>query len=383
MPLRIRSLSDLAAISAGSHVLCLYSGGLDGTYLLSSLGELRGVRVTALTVSLGSGESLGRIRRATDFFGMESIIVDRTVEFAERYVASAIHSQAVYLGAHPISASLSRPLIAQTACEVAAALGYGVILHTSNRSQNSLRRFNSSLASLGFAGLFGSPFELSGLSREAKIEALRRLGLEQGEDRSYSTDVNLWCREIEYGPLDDPESIDLASAPFVWTSSGAHADSISVVLRFTGGRPTHLDGRPIHLVPLIRFLNEAVGSRGLGRYVGLEEIQDGFKVQELREMPAAHILLDAYRRLESACVPAEVIRVKMNMEQLWVREAVEGRWFGPLRVAAQAFNSSVANAVSGDVTYVLGPGEMSLRALRADKPLYVRDRIAFEEQMPR
>jgi len=41
--------------------------------------------------------------------------------------------------------------------------------------------------------------------------------------------------------------------------------------------------------------------------------------------------MDAYRQIETAVLDAELLREKVSMELLWTREAVEGRWFAPLR----------------------------------------------------
>ena len=83
--------------------------------------------------------------------------VDGKDEFTRDYVAQPLAAQATYLGTYPVSASLSRPFMAKIACNIAKDHGCDAILHTATRSQNSMRRFNGSLADLGFQGPFGSP----------------------------------------------------------------------------------------------------------------------------------------------------------------------------------------------------------------------------------
>jgi argininosuccinate synthase len=68
----------------------------------------------------------------------------------------------------------------------------------------------------------------------------------------------------------------------------------------------------------------------------------------------------------------------MHQEQIWVREAVEGRWYQPLRAAAQAFILTVAERVSGTVTYDLSINKLQIRSLKADQPIYLRDRTEYE-----
>jgi argininosuccinate synthase len=101
-------------------------------------------------------------------------------------------------------------------------------------------------------------------------------------------------------------------------------------------------------------------------------------VLEVREMPAAWLLLGSFRHLESACVDAETIREKLHIEQLWVREAIEGRWFGGLRRALQCFVDSCAARVSGSVTWRLANGRATTRSIVAAHPLYVTNRESWE-----
>ena len=49
---------------------------------------------------------------------------------------------------------------------------------------------------------------------------------------------------------------------------------------------------------------------GVGRFCGLEHLEQGEKVLEVREAPAAHLLMDAFRHLETATLDAELLREK-------------------------------------------------------------------------
>lgn len=135
------------------------------------------------------------------------------------------------------------------------------------------------------------------------------------------------------------------------------------------------------LVPLIDYLNRTVGGYSIGRYSGLEHLEGGEKVLEVREAPAATILMDAYRQLETAVLDAELLREKTTLEQLWTHEAVEGRWFGPLRQCADAFIRMSSGKVSGTVRYILRQGAMDVCSIKANRPLYLKDRDAWEKAL--
>ena len=70
---------------------------------------------------------------------------------------------------------------------------------------------------------------------------------------------------------------------------------------------------------------------------------------------------------------SDVLRMKLGVEQIWVREAAEGRWFRALvREGAQAFISSVSSRVAGTVTYRLAPYRMDPVSVVGEDGLYVR-----------
>ena len=115
---------------------------------------------------------------------------------------------------------------------------------------------------------------------------------------------------------------------------------------------------------LIAAANDKVGSFKIGRYARLEQDE---KVREV-EASAAHILMYAYRHLETAVLDDEPPRQKTSMEQLWVREAIGGRWFDELRIAADAMRTSVR--INGTAEYRLREVSADISAIRAGEPFH-------------
>lgn len=383
MPTRIiRSFANLDAMQGRTnHVLTLFSGGLDSSYVLKELAQ-RALRVTALSVDVGEGCQLQDLQEIAEFFGASLKVVDAKEMFAREAVAPAIRAQARYLGIYPVSSSLSRPILAKIAVKVARELGCDAIVHTANQSQNSLRRLNGAIGQLGFDGCYGTPYERSVLTRDEKIEALRLLGLTRFQARGISGDANLWCREFESGSLDNPEGFWVPPSLFEWTRArDCDVPNRELQIAFHQGFPSAVNGQKMELVPLIAHLNDLVGAFQIGRYSGLEHLVGGEKVLEVREAPAATALMDAYRQLETAVLDAELLREKVSLELLWTREAVEGRWFGPLRLSADAFIGQTSEKVTGTVTYQLRPGAMDICAIKALQPLYLTDRDSWEKSL--
>lgn len=381
---RIRGFADLDAMNGRvRHVLTLFSGGLDSSYVLKELSK-RKLRVTALSVDVGDGTEVDDLQQIADFFGVDLAIVDAREMFAREAVAPAICAQAKYLGLYPVSSSLSRPILAKVAVRTARELGCDAIVHTANQSQNSLRRLNGAIEQLGYPGWYGTPYERSILTRDEKIDALRQLGLTRFQARGISGDANLWCREFESGSIDNPEGFWLPPTLFEWTRPPATSpEPREIQIEFLCGMPVSVDRQALDLVPLIAHLNRVVGAYAIGRFSGLEHLEGGQKVLEVREAPAATILMDAYRHIETAVLDAELLREKAALEQLWTREAVEGRWFGPLRNCADAFIRMASEKVTGTIRYGLRQGAMDVCAIKAPRPLYLIDRDAWEKALVR
>jgi argininosuccinate synthase len=356
----------------------LFSGGLDSTYLLHRLKQDGANVIHAVSVDLGGDEDWSRISAAAESMGVHWHLIDASAEFAESFLRPAIAAQAVYLDLHPISSSLSRPLIARCVLDVAREVNAAAVLHTANRSQNSLRRLNESFSLLGYEGTFGSPYDLTPIDREQKISELTLAGFDEMRSRVVSGDCNLWCREFESGLIDDPEEHEVPAELYRWTRTDTVPAPRTLEIGFKSGVPVSVDGIEMPLTDIFPRLNRAVGGYGIGRYSGLEHLADDAKVLEIREMPAASVLLRTYRHIESAVATAEEIREKQHIEQLWTREAVEGRWYGTLRQACQSFIDVVASRVTGHVRWKLSSGGAETVSIVAENPLYVRNREDWE-----
>ncbi len=375
----IKSFRDLEQqLENNERPLTMFSGGLDSMYLLYQLSLKKDVRPIALCIGLGEKENIEYLKEMANQLSVEFVFLDKVKEFANECVIPSIAAQSYYLNTYPISSSLSRPFLAKIAMDYAKKNNADIILHTANPSQNTLRRFNGALSQLKYDGAYGSVLEKNWISREKKIEDLKKIGITHYANRQHSIDANLWCREFESSDLDNPEKFKWPEELFLWTKRDKIIDintNVEVTLTFKNGIPTQINGEDLDFVTLTKKLNFLIGSNQIGRYVGLEENGRGEKVQEIREMPAAYILLDAYKRLETATIEAECIIEKTHLEQLWVREAVEGRWFSLLRQSVQKFIDNISKHVTGIITYNVSYKDLKFVSLSAEDPRYIKIRV--------
>ena len=376
---KIRSFSDIEQLcQRNDTIVTLCGGGLDSAYLLAQLSRLD-ANLVALSVDVGDDFDIQNFSSIADEFRVDINRLDCRKEFVEEFVYPSILAGGRYLGQHPISASLTRPLIARVGVEFARSIGAKFLLHTANQSQNSLRRLNGAISDLGFEGYFGSPYEFDALTRDFKrLELQEAFGISGFANRLTSTDTNLWCREFESGALDDPEGFEIDQNLYLW-SVVTETTSRTIELSFDRGRVVSVDAEPVtDLIELISDLNAKVGRYGIGRFSSLEHLDNGEKVLEVREASAATLILEAFAQLASATVEVETLRWMRTLGEALIMEAVEGRWFRGLRKALQSFLEESSHRVSGDVRFTLRNGGFELAGLKAVAPLYIRDREQWE-----
>ena len=120
---KVRSFSDIEELCHDNDtIVTLCGGGLDSAYLLAQLAKLD-VHVVALSVDLGDDFDIEHFSRIADKFDVDVTRLDYRKEFVEEFVYPSILAGGRYLGQHPISASLSRPLIARVGVEFARSVG--------------------------------------------------------------------------------------------------------------------------------------------------------------------------------------------------------------------------------------------------------------------
>jgi argininosuccinate synthase len=357
----------------------MFSGGLDSTYLLLRLQQLSFTNIHAVAVNVGSPIDEAELSKYAAHFGATFKCLDGRELFVKQGVMPAIRAHATYMGMYPISSSLSRPVIARLVTDYANELGANLLLHTANLSQNSLPRLNNSIQRCGFSGEYGSPYVLSAVSREKKGEELAAAGLTIMSDRKLSGDENLWCREFEDGPVDDPEDFSIPETAFEWTRC-CNETASKLTLKFENGNLISVNCNKLPLIDAISLLNKEVGKFGHGRFVGLEPLSSDDKVLEVREAPAAAIIMDALRHLEIATLDSNTLELKQCLEQKWVREAVSGNWGSKTHTMCEAAIVSALNGVCGRVTYNIDHRRFLPCSIVAQDARYVRNRDEWEHK---
>lgn len=384
----IESFAQVEAITdRNAPVVTMFSGGADSSYLLLRLKQLGFSDVHAVTVNVGAPmepDELAKQKEVAAHFGAQFVELDGRQAFVNMAVRIAIHAQARYFGKFPISSSLSRPVIAKLITDYAEEKGAKVLLHTANRSQNSLPRLNNGIRLAKYTGQYGSPYALSVIPREDKVSALADAGLKFMSDRTLSGDKNLWCNEFESGPLDDPQDFIVPPEAYIWTQCDYTSDKAEVTLRFQNGNLVSVNGEEMSLIKAIEKLNTDVGKFGIGRHTGLEHILPGdpdeAAVLEVREAPAATIIFEALDHLASGTLCGnDLAELKIN-QQTWALEAAAGRWGSKPHKTSEREIAAAMKKVGGEVTFILSYKELQACKIIPSASRCVRDRDEWELQ---
>ncbi|HEX3671111.1 MAG TPA: argininosuccinate synthase [Candidatus Cybelea sp.] len=367
-----------------SRIVLAYSGGLDTSVLLKKL-VLEGHEVVAMTVDLGESDAIAgegakvaleaARAKAIALGAYDAVLLDARARFIDEYAFAALRANALYEGVYPLSAALSRPLIAELLVETARRYGADAVAHGCTGKGNDQVRIELAVRALDPDIVCRAPLRESPLSRPDAIAFARAHGVPVSHtaERPYSIDANLWGRSIEAGVLEDPWCAPPEDA-FAWTSApeSAPAQYEEIVVTFVAGLPSVDE---LSSAPLVARLNALGGRHGVGRIDLVEDRVVGFKSREVYECPASVTLIAANRALERLVLTRDELRFKALVDQRYAELIYDGLWMQPLRAALDGFIATFAARMSGEVRLRLHRGSCAVTGARSPHSLY-RQRFA-------
>lgn len=361
---------------AKEKVVLAYSGGLDTSVCLKWLQVEKGFDVIAVCGNVGQDESdLAAIKqKALDMGAIASFAVDMREEYANEFLTLALAANGLYENSYPLLSALSRPLLSKHMVEVAHALGAHYIAHGCTGKGNDQVRFETSIKALDPTLEIVAPVREWDLHcREEEIEWAKAHGVPVAATKKspYSIDDNLWGRAIECGVLEDPWAEPPAD---IWTLTADAADAPDhaeyVEIGFEQGVPCSLNGEDMPFVDIVKALNVKAGAHGIGRLDMVENRLVGVKSRECYEVPAAKVLIDAHKALETLCLDGATQHYKLGVEQQWATAVYQGMWFSPLKMALDSFCAATQQYVTGTVKMKLYKGSCTVTGRKSPYSLY-------------
>jgi argininosuccinate synthase len=273
-------------------------------------------------------------------------------------------------------------LIAQLMVRVAKEQGAVAVAHGCTGKGNDQVRFDVTFQTLAPHLKIIAPVREWKWTRTQELEFAVKHSIEVEATRNsiYSTDQNLWGRSIEAGVLEDPW-IEPPADAFQWTVDPRLApdEPEEVEIGFDRGKPVSLNGRDTDGVALIEELNRSAGRHGVGRIDHVENRLVGIKSREIYEAPAAVVLHEAHRELESLTLSKDALRFKTLVSQAYADLIYNGLWFSALHQDLMAFVVSNQQYVSGTARVKLYKGRAMIVGRKSEHSLYRHELATYEE----
>src|SRR5436190_1881560 len=363
-------------------VILAYSGGLDTSVMVPWIGEKYGLDVVTFTCDLGQGEDIEKIKnKALKTGAVDAVALDARNLFVDLFVWPALMAGALYEWKYPLATALGRPLIAKLMVDVAREHKAKAVAHGCTGKGNDQVRFDVTFQTLAPDLQIIAPVREWKMTRDEEIKFAAKHGIpvEATKESPYSIDQNLWGRSCEAGVLEDPWDEPPAEA-FAWTTDPARAPNEPeyVTIEFDQGKPVALNGERLDGVPLIERLNKLGGKHGVGRIDHVENRLVGIKSRELYEAPAAIILHDAHRELETLCLSKQAARFKTFVGQEYADLIYNGLWFSAYHQDLAAFIASNQRYVGGFTRVKLFKGKAMVVGRKSEHSLYSKKLATYE-----
>ncbi|HEV8536060.1 MAG TPA: argininosuccinate synthase [Candidatus Limnocylindria bacterium] len=359
----------------GETCVLAYSGGLDTSVAVAWLREALGFEVVTCTGDLGATGDLDAVQRKAIASGARKAIVQDAREIFVRYfVWPALQAGALYEERYPLATALGRPLLAKLLVDAARAENARFVAHGCTGKGNDQVRFDLAVGALAPDLTVIAPMRGGmNMTRDEEIDYARKHGIpvEATKKSPYSVDMNLWGRSIEAGILEDPWGAPPRDV-FQWTvdPEEAPAKPREVAIAFEEGAPVSVDGAKLDGVDLVQKLNDLAGRYGVGRIDMVEDRLVGIKSREIYEAPAAVLLHQAHRALETLVLTKEALRFKAQVAREYAELVYNGLWFSAHHQDLAAYVRSTQRFVTGEVRIRLDRGTATVTGRRSPHSLY-------------
>ena len=367
-------------------VVLAYSGGLDTSVILKWLQQERNCEVITFTADIGQGEEVEPAKAKAKALGIKQIFVeDLREQFTRDYVFPMFRANAVYEGEYLLGTSIARPLIAKRMVEIARETGASAIAHGATGKGNDQVRFEFGVAALAPELETIAPWREWELgSRESLIAYATKHGIpvenKRGDTPPYSMDANLLHISYEGNALEDPWQAPPAD---MWLRtndpSETPKEATEIIISFSQGDPTAIDGKSMSPAELLHELNQIGGTHGIGRVDIVENRYVGIKSRGCYETPGGTILLHAHRAIESITLDREAAHLKDSIMPKYAEVIYNGYWWSPEREALQAMIDQTQRNVTGEVRLRLHRGQLIVTGRRSEHSLYRQDLATFAE----
>ncbi len=311
-----------------------FSGGLDTSFAVLSLRR-EGYDVVTVTVDTGgfTPEQLASIgQRARAAGARRHVAVDARREVYDRFFSFILRGNVLRGGIYPVAVGAERQVQAEHLLRVARAEGAQAVAHGSTGAGNDQIRFDVALRALAPDLKVLAPIRSGGVAREDAAKALEAAGLPVTRRATrYSVNQGLVGTTVGGGETHDPWATIPEEA---YEEAGSRIDPDApereIVIGFSKGLPSELDGAPLDPLDLMERLDAWARPLGIGRGAHLGDTILGIKGRIGFVAPAATILIAAHRELEKLVLTKRQRDVKDRAGALYGDLLHEGLYLDPV-----------------------------------------------------
>lgn len=347
-----------------------FSGGLDTSYCAQYLRKEKGLEIHSVIANTGgfSDEELKSIESKAYELGVTShTAVDTVEKFYNKGVKYLIFGNVLRNGNYPLSVSAERVFQATAIVEYAKKIGAKYIAHGSTGAGNDQVRFDMIFQVLYPEAEIITPIRDMQLSRAQEVEYLQKNGIDMNwEKAKYSINKGLWGTSIGG---DETLTSHEYLPDSAWPSQLKKEGQEEVLLSFTKGELTGINGKTMKPVAAIQALEEIASAYAIGRDVHVGDTIIGIKGRVGFEAAAPTIIIKAHQLLEKHCLTKWQIQLKAQLSEWYGMFFHEGQFLDPIMRNIEAFLSSSQEHVSGEVRVRLSPYNFNLMGISSSYDL--------------
>ena len=351
-------------------VVLAFSGGLDTSYCVKYLSEVKNLDVHAILVNTGGFDDpeLKEIERRAQDLGVSSFkAIDVQEKFYHECVKYLIFGNILKNNTYPLSVSAERVFQAMAIALEAKKMGADYIAHGSTGAGNDQVRFDLIFQTICPKAEIITPIRDQQLSREEEIAFLKDHGVEMNwEKAQYSINQGLWGTSV--GGVETLTSDQYLNEE-AFPSQLENNQPEQVKITFEKGEPIALNGKTLTPVELIKHLNALASKYAIGRDIHVGDTIIGIKGRVGFEAAAPLILIKAHHTLEKHVLTKWQLQLKEQLSSWYGNLVHEGQFLEPALRDIEHFLESSQINVSGDVTVQLNPYHFHIIGIHSEHDL--------------
>jgi len=358
-------------------IVLAFSGGLDTSYCLHQLAQ-QGHQVHTVFVNAGgiSQDEVKAIADRAKLLGThQHHTIDAQQAIWDEFVKPLIWSKAKMRDEYPLLCS-DRYVIVKLCLQLCDQLGTPYFAHGCTAMGNDQFRFDQTVHSLGdydiIAPIRDLQAQVTGNIREHELDVLKVAGVAMsGQHEKYSINENMLGVTISGSEIDAFQAPTDDSLCWVKPRADWPTSHLALIVGFTQGVATHLNGEAKAGPELLQHLNQSLAQYGIGRHIYTGDVSIGLKGRIVFECPGIDGLMQAHKALEDLVNSKLQNQFRGQMAERWAELVYQGFFYEPHKQDLEAYLASSQSHVTGTVTLSTYGG--SLLATAVDSDYIVQD----------